>query len=298
MTHWLSLHTCASRSRLQSGGTPRACLHMLSTAVPGTRHGLGGRQTEICSPAHPCGLSERPSDATCCAQSSQPSAGAPALDRHGEFLLELEAGLASFDAVVVKKSNPTGGHLGMLGGAACHAQSSGLGASAHALDRVGEFERELKAGLAWFDAQAVRRSGLVEDRALGAEEALGRLRAPSPPTPSDTPLRAIMITPLQLFPLTHHTASPNSVASAGDSTVIIEEPLASATHANLDTRQFSAQYVVQPNMVAPQDLQPCSRHGIRSRIRWRQNSTVRSANPLSPLSLASLFLLLILPSLY
>ena len=47
----------------------------------------------------------------------------------------------------------------------------------------------------------------------------------------------------------------NSVASAGDSTVIIEEPLASATHANLDTRQFSAQYVVQPNMVAPQDLQ-------------------------------------------
>ena len=146
----------------------------------------------------------------------------------------------------------------MLIGAACHAQSSGLGASAHALDRVGEFERELKSALAWFDAQAVRRSGLVEDHALGAEVALDRLRAASPPTPSDAPLRAIMITPLQLFPLTHQTASPNSVASAGDSTVIIEEPLASATHADLDTRQFRAPQV-QPNTVAPQDLQPCSR---------------------------------------
>ena len=147
----------------------------------------------------------------------------------------------------------------MLIGAACHAQSSGLGASAHALDRVGEFERELKAGLAWFDAQAVRTSGLVEDRALGAEEALGRLRAPSPPTPSDTPLRAIMITPLQLFPLTHQTASPNSVASAGDSTVIIEEPLASATHADLDTRQFSAPLVQPLRYLIPQDLHTCSR---------------------------------------
>jgi hypothetical protein len=164
VTHWLSLHTCASRARLQSGGTPRACLHMLSTAAPGPRRGLAGRQTEICSPAHPCGLSERPSDATCCAQSSKPSASAPALDRHGEFLLELEAGLAWFDAVVVKKSNPTEDHLGMLIGAACHAQSSGLGASAPALDLHGEFVRELKAGLAWFNAEAVRRSGLVPGR--------------------------------------------------------------------------------------------------------------------------------------
>ena len=169
--------------------------------------------------------------------------------------------MAWFNAVVVKKSNPTGDHLGMLGGAACHAQSSGLGASAPALDRHGEFVRELKAGLAWFDAQAVRRSGLVEDRALGAEVALGRLRAASPPTPSDAPLRAIMITPLQLFPLTHQTASPNSVASAGDSTVIIEEPLASATHADLDKRTAGATPAV-PYTPGPAYLLSC----IRSRI--------------------------------
>ena len=71
----------------------------------------------------------KPSDAACCAQSLRPSASAPALDLYDEFVREFEAGLAWFDAVVVKKSNPTGDHLGMLGGAACHAQSSGLGAS-------------------------------------------------------------------------------------------------------------------------------------------------------------------------
>jgi hypothetical protein len=165
VTHWLSRHTCASRARLQSGGTPRACLHMLSTAAPGTRSSLS-RQTEICRLTHPCKLSERPSDATCCAQSSRPSANAPALDLYDDFLLELEAGLAWFDAVVVKKSNPTEDLLGMLSGAACHAQprSSGLVASAPALDWHGEFVRELKAGLAWFDAEAVRRSGLRRGR--------------------------------------------------------------------------------------------------------------------------------------
>jgi hypothetical protein len=67
-----------------------------------------------------------------------------------------------------------------------------------------------------------------------------------------------MITPHQLFPLTDQTALPTSVVSASDSTVILEESLASATLSALDTRQFRAPQV-QPNTVAPQDLQPCSR---------------------------------------
>ena len=110
-------------------------------------------------------LRERPSDATCCAQSSRPSASAPALDLYDDFLRELEAGLAWFDSLVVKKSNPTEDHLGMLSDAACHARSSGLGASAPALDRHGDFERELEAGLAWFAAEAVKRSGIFAGEA-------------------------------------------------------------------------------------------------------------------------------------
>jgi hypothetical protein len=112
----------------------------------------------------------------------------------------------------------------------------------------------------------------VADHFLGTDVARGRLQATSPPTYSAAPFRAtihtpttppfvvpsVLITPLQLFPLTDQTASPTSVASAGDSTVIIEESLASATLSDLDTRQFRAPQV-QPNTVAPQDLQPCSR---------------------------------------
>ena len=51
-------------------------------------------------------LGGKPSDATCCApqrQSSRPISSAPALDLYDDFVRELEAGLAWFDAVVVKK---------------------------------------------------------------------------------------------------------------------------------------------------------------------------------------------------
>ena len=53
MTHWLSQHTCASRARLQSGGTLRACPHMPSGEAPGTRHSLR-QQSALSLPTYPC----------------------------------------------------------------------------------------------------------------------------------------------------------------------------------------------------------------------------------------------------